>query len=458
MESMDDSEGDTRKNGLIAANNLNYVLEPDLSVAVNVTYKDQAFQNSAPLLVGSAGARSQCLFNTGADYIDMHKSYLCFQFSVSPIAASTINSLNAGHGGSMLNLIERLTVSSRSGDELCRIANFNQWCSTELPYRYDSTWWDTVGSSFYGNNTGQATTLVRLAANTTSVLDVSIPCYLLAPLFEYPRLLPSMLMSGLRIEIEWAPLEKAFMTCYTGVVTNAVTDYTLLNLSFNLRSIQLTDSLQRSLNEQSATNGLEIVYADIETMTQTIPIGSKSANVEIRKACSRALRATARIKKARSGYRSTSDEGKTPDSECPFESPNSESCRHKMYQWQLGSLYFPHQPIASIAAVNPTTGTGNTESKAYCDTLSNFDCIDRQAHMYPAAGLADFYNNQRTYCVCLERSSLFNLSGMPINNSRTLVFHFEARDVAATEANYIMIHLKYVKLARVFLNNIEVEQ
>ena len=97
--------------------------------------------------------------------------------------------------------------------------------------------------------------------------------------------------------------------------------------------------------------------------------------------------------------------------------------------------------------------------------------------------------DQHTICVNLERSSLFNLAGVPVNNSRVLALHAKLRAGGVTyqqsatlspgedtgeglfstvvssdviNANNgdrsLFIFLKYVKLARVFLNNVEVEQ
>jgi hypothetical protein len=74
---------------------------------------------------------------------------------------------------------------------------------------------------------------------------------------------------------------------------------------------------------------------------------------------------------------------------------------------------------------------------------------------------------------------MFNLAGVPVNNSRVLAFRanlnpysFEPCGIPApnnvslhngsiatnvTQRNFT-VYLKYVKLARIFLNNIEIEQ
>ena len=89
--------------------------------------------------------------------------------------------------------------------------------------------------------------------------------------------------------------------------------------------------------------------------------------------------------------------------------------------------------------------------------------------------------DQHMLAVNLERSSLFNLAGVPVNNSRVLALHCKMlakskQEVTLNNVNqagnydlptlhtstnskrYLTVYLKYVKLARVFLNNVEVEQ
>ena len=88
-----------------------------------------------------------------------------------------------------------------------------------------------------------------------------------------------------------------------------------------------------------------------------------------------------------------------------------------------------------------------------------------------------FLNDQHSIGVTLERSNIFQLAGIPVNNSRVLTLHanlaantgegdgLEATAVIGSattlgtgSSRTIDIYLKYVKLARVWLNNVEVEQ
>jgi hypothetical protein len=455
-----------------------------------------------------------------------------------------------GMHGSACNLIESITVSTRSGDPLCHLRDFGLMQNMLLPLSYGEEWFNTHGGTMkYGD---------LLTAGHTH--QVSIPMYLLSPLFSYGRLMPSMLMSGLRIEIQFASASKAFMgirapgpcdhlightgggeklapqfdfgtSTQTGLVLNDVPSFTVSNPVFHLCSVQLSDSIQRALNEQSAQNGLEIVYCDYESNPTTMGSMSTSFNVEIRKSCSRALKAFARVLVKGEGYYADGkrDSFKSEDY-FPFEK----------YQWRLGSLYFPQQEVMSaggdrkevavqayanlLESVDKYHGGASQPALTYRgrkgiaganasipvdiksgkllgrDTQSMTDCQSSQESRDPSeiyfggyggtygtqlrqkrtlrgstpvayhAGdhgqWGSFLNDQTTIGVSLERSNLFNLAGIPINNSRVLSFQCGLRSSQQYEFHGISRHnervchvfLKFVKLARIWLNNVEVEQ
>jgi hypothetical protein len=374
--------------------------------------------------------------------------------------------------------------------------------------------------------------------------------YCLSGLFNYDKLLPAMLMSGLRIEIAWAAPQTAFVRspllaesnqhlfydssvnpttrkavnymketrivvgvqnsngfgvtpCFPyNVETSNVTEaaltldkYEIRDIYFQLKSVQLTDSVQRILNETSAVNGLEIVYTDINN-TQTVSAPSTTTKrstgdfyMEVRHAASRALRAwlVPRIQLANNTQ--VCDSFATIG--CPF----------KRWHWRLGSLYFPHQPIKGhdVIEILPQTYTytadawGKIAGAPRCEvTLDQYTSFHHKRVRNPIHVLdsksntmqdtfEDFIDAEEAgdikllydkYACCapiavsLERSTLFNLSGIPINNSRVLSFHGEYDSATGTDLPNAPAYgpvvfdcfLQYVRLARVFLNNVEVEQ
>lgn len=484
--------GGGQRQGMLAVNDLNYVLAPDLSVSVNNTFKNHYFQSN----VYTNNQRGICILNSGSDYGDMRSSTLNFMVRITtptPAIAAGVNA-SFGKNGSILNIIRALTISSRSGDEISRVQDLNHLSNIMNPFRYSENWMNTVGQAagfggyLDGNQTDKAS------------LDVpfSIPLYLLSDFFNYSRLTPAMVLAGLRIEIEWEDPGIAFQAVNAvadaAVIANQViTGYTITNPYVSMRSVQLTDGTQRALNEMSAVNGLEIVYCDYERTETLLALTATSSNVEVRKAASRALKAFMSVRKI-------------PTTAGLADSFRSEPWDYVQWQWQLGSLYFPQQPVKSynsvvangipesyqhtLVAFNTYKGDqprcsacpmrnkvkhleqntfeliANTYADAQLPKGKNYTAVGTSSWAEPAngrIGLAasvvgrdgTFANGRSTICCLLERSDLFNLTGVPINNARVL--NAQATFGTGT-ARSVTIFLKYVRLARVFLNNVEVEQ
>ena len=453
----------SKRQGLIAVNDLTYVLEPDLSVASNKTHKVHFFQANEYVSNQSA----ICILNSGADYIDTRRSWL--QFDIE--AEGTDQLYNFGVNGSACNLIKQITVSTRSGDVLCQLFDYNLLQHMILPLTHDKGWFDTVGQTMAYGGGIKSGTKTRLL----------IPMYVLSPLFAYGRLMPAMLMSGLRIEIQWenpdivAEAKSTAPPNADGTVVAAVAmpAYKITDPQFVLCSVQLSDSIQRALNELSATNGLEIVYTDYERNPARYNNMMPEVHLEIRKSCSRALKAFARFRPTNFTSEFKQDSFRAETSPKVYE-----------YQWQLGSLYFPQQPVRGS---NNNGGIDRVTVSSYAHLLEACDKFHSTTHpLYVSlygtkadpAEYKDltpvemktsgaFGGSSHTIGVTLERSTMFNLAGVPVNNSRVLALHArlsnDTREDAANFANgtiqrQLDVFLKYVKLARVFLNNVEVEQ
>lgn len=488
----------SKRQGLITVNDLNYVLEPDLSVATNKTHKKHFFQSSSY----EHGQQGICILNSGADYIDTRRSFLSFELSGTHTASTTYT---LGPLGTACNLIKNITISTRSGDELCRITEYNALQHMILPLTYDEEWFQTTGQLM-----GQGKR-IRTGSNDAVTHRFIIPMYVLSPLFAYGRLLPAMLMSGMRIEIEWEDKIKPFFATtedtaadFANVLSlsgNGALTTTIKDPYFSLASVQLSDSIQRALNELSATNGLEVVYCDWERTTADHGNDLATTNIEVRKSCSRALKAFARVRATGGADAATTPmpDDKKDSFRAEQEFPFTE------YQWQLGSLYFPQQPVKATTAYD-------CGIEAYAHVLEATDKFHGDARQpllsLNGGGVAhgaqfksqveggagnDPYetkvavavNNATdfgaygsymfdSHClgVTLERSTMFNLAGVPVNNSRVLALRAKLQtsksgEVKASDGTAITtgsthrkidVFLKYVKLARVFLNNVEVEQ
>ena len=286
-----------------------------------------------------------------------------------------------------------------------------------------------------------------------------IPLYELCGLFAYDKLLPSMLMSGCRISLEFETSTNDTMFSTNQLATNAPdnrlangkNDLQIKNFFFGLKSVQLTDASQRTLNEHSAVHGLEIVYPDYDVTSKTS--AQSTENIEIRKACSRALKAFSVIRKQ------DVIAGVEPSGQIPIDKLavlfDRLSCMPwdvSKYQWRFGALYFPHQPVEHKDSTGDSLVPVAKES--YFHALDAFGRVAPNG-VYSDVSFKEYYLYNGVVAVGLERSTLFNLSGVPINNSRILALNVEFK---GTDNKRIDTFIKYVKLARVFLNNVEVEQ
>ncbi len=708
-------QGDAVK-GMMQLNNLVYTLNPDLSVVVNRTHKTQFPQTQ------DYTSKQTTIFivNSGSDFVDPARSFLSLdvvlpEFSMTNTYAAgsaerkTIEVLDYreiyqnhyfGPNGSILNLIDSVVVSSRSGDELSRVSDYGQLMNMQLPLIFGQDWMESIGSNLgMGSYLGAPNPLARFP-NEQQTQRFCIPLYLLSPYFNYGRLMPSAVMSGLRIEIRWKPLDQACQMFYTGapkylpavadlasvypvnepqtefatffsgnsitggsvyplaftdgtivipsdakwtytaatdedgfgngtgqlgvstaggagiplgtmtytaamvgadsplvgtrmirqgmtivipldasinkyftlgddpladpqkllvggvlrftvmditgptlnVVSNSsvdvtaaacdgvlgqggivpgaficsqkgpavyeskpgarifsglmrlpsepVVDYTIKRPQLSLCSVQLTDAIQRVLNEVSSVNGLEIVYSDWDRTSQPFVTATGDSNpvyMEIRKSASRALAVCARV---------------VESSPSPHLYDSFASCRYASwndYQFQLGSLYFPQQRVEDSNA-NADIRKDNVAVLAYnlfldsgdryhpkappsaCTlrgpservSLINYHPVGQNGEHGPSEYLAprstfgkwgSYVNGGTTVATTLERSEAFDLSGVPINNARTLAVRgnvaFSLPNDTQLRANFratLVAYLKYVRCARAFLLNIEVEQ
>ena len=131
--------GGGQQYGVMKLNNLIYALEPDLSVAVNKTHKKHFFQANEY----RDNQSSICILNSGAEYIDTRRSYLSFNIEITQ--ESDVTALNEvggyfGTQGSACNLIDTITVSTRSGDEISRITDYPLLMNMLCPMTFEKDW------------------------------------------------------------------------------------------------------------------------------------------------------------------------------------------------------------------------------------------------------------------------------------------------------------------------------
>lgn len=565
-------------------NALQYNMYPDLSVVTERTYKTSPFQKGS--YESTSSGTAICVLNTGSDFIDGRNSYLSFELKIGePTENGTgINATRGlkldsrwkgyrwGHGGSACNLIKSVAIYDRAGNELERVDEVGRLANLLMRWNNSEEYLKTVGGQFNNPNefdkfssagTQQmpqsSKRKLAIAADTVNTVAGAyptevchmvpqlnggehatssyrigngrkwvIPLRLLSGLFDYDQLLPSQLMSGLRIHIEWEDSELAMEpfnmnSRYAGYSYK----YEVLNCQLVCDCVKLTDSVMRELNERSANNGLEIVYRTWFSTSYQPDIAAASIHLESRKAVSRAFGAFAAF------YRSYAFDydkmGRSHFETIPYMA--------KSWQWRAGNLYFPQQPVISpsYAVETNDTGDGDTDvmgagklepgllsgaRETYAHTLRFFNKQKDHAHP-PYVGIENIYDRipsaqQPRYLdfehnvdvkaasvktgfiykpqfgvfPCdLERSTVQDLSGIPLNNSRVLAFNYKKDDGRSPNWSFngdnsarkedvnvfdspdtvfpntgsgdsfeVIIFMQYLKVARVFLDNTEIEE
>jgi hypothetical protein len=398
---------------LIRVNGLSYRMPSNMSVVVSRNMK-RSFAN---LDSYKSGGKIIVTWNSGSEYVNGMNSYLTFDAVVVGNAGATASF----ESGSAINFIESVTVNSIQGTEVDRTEGVGIYRRDMDRYTYSQDYINNIGSVMGYKTTESGITNI----NNTVTLDKQrycIPLSKICGLCNTSVLLPSMLSGGLRFEIKLASFGAALK-----VGATVPTDYQLTGVSMQLDSFQLADSIQKRLMQESAASGLEFFY---ETWDRTRHnISNNKANVTVRKAVSRALSAHAKTRLTDDSNDATKD------------SVASETNKVSKMSWRLGSLNFPNAPLEE-------------KVEQYYYAQYAFGKLEHP-HKSNSISLTDFIGDEGIVAVTLERSSVLSLSGLPVNNSRTLQLEV---DYATSETRDIDVFLNYLQLARVFPNNVLVKE
>jgi len=414
---------------LVNVNQLGYRMPANMSVVVNRTMS----RSYANLDTYSPGGKIIVTFNTGSTYVWGRTSYLTFDVAVSGTGADPAKIIASLESGSAINLIDSVTVYSQSGTEVDRTEGVNLHARNQDRYTFAQDWVNNFGSVIgYGSTekTGFGTTDPVVITPVAS-LRFCIPLSHLAGIFGGSVLMPSMLAGGLRLEIKLAPLAVAFKDNSITTIPDphAVTNYTVTNASCQLDTFQLADSIQKRLMMEAASTGLEFYYETWDRTRHNISASDK-ANITIRKSVARAL----------SAFAVTRETSKTASlAEDSMASENGANIDGMF--WRLGSLTFPQQKLENTAEL-------------YYYAQRAFQKVESPYKMN-SISLDDFKGSEALAAVTLERSNVLELSGLPVNNSRSLQLEL---DYSSSANRDIDVYMHYVQLARVFVNNVLVKE
>jgi hypothetical protein len=452
--------------GLVKANSLDYRMPPSLSVITRRSMVKHFFDQPT---YSSDRTQATCVLSSGDGYVDGRNSYLSFA-----LTSSTEAYLDTG---SACNIIATCRITTESGVEVERVEGVNLYrrfadahmCSEDWHSNYGETMGYTPQwqeSSVAAAN-GAALTfdngpIADVAAAGTDIIvarkgvpknlalarnktQYCIPLSKLMGLFSSTKLLPGLgLISGARIEIGIERPATALRWA-AGVGT-----FEMSNCHIVLDTYTLSDSILKTLNQTSATSGLEVLFDSYDRVVQ--PEGTSSLNLSSKRAVSRAQWAMA---VSRLTVNTTN---------AALDSMAAEKFAVESQQWSLAGLWLPNNPLFGV-----DRGAGFYDVNEHAQnaqyvfgkvrecmddnmvSLTKFKGVQPYSQSGPGPDFLGIDSNEG-YGVCavvLERSATLHGSGLPVSGSRILQLRATYFDA---QPRTITLYMVYQKLARVFLD------
>jgi hypothetical protein len=244
------------------------------------------------------------------------------------------------------------------------------------------------------------------------------------------QLIPAQLASGLRFELL---MEDANVGLKAASSTDTA-GYEITACSLNLSSYILSDVVLRTINESSASSGLELVHQTIYSA-----IGQRTGtllNSELGRAASRVLKCVYRERELYTGPNQDN-----------FVSPTwSDTYYVQESQTRLGSLFFPNTSLRGDSALLMSP-------ELYAQALMAFGTYT-QTRPESDVSEKDFRTGKAIIAQTFERSNVLDLSGVPTSSSRIINLNARFSDGTTRDSEFFMF---YVQLLRIFSSNVTVE-
>jgi hypothetical protein len=412
----------------LLVNNLVYRQPSALSLATSRSYTRHFPQ------VQTYAATQTMVFDltSGSSYVDCENSYLTFKIQLTSAGAP----ITANFGsGSAMNLIRQVTIRSRSGTELDRVELANFWSRIDSLNTLSDAYLSRMGPmEGWGPNRDSTSDPANLSSTTEYrfVIPLSRLSHFFKPEHKGQKL-PPQLMSGLHIEIIWEDVRTA-VVLKSGAAGDFAS-YVVSNIAIVTDSITMTDDVQKTVNMDSATNGLEICYNRVFTSQMALPLGASSANVSVRKA----------VSQCKLAYTTCIDKTKILD--VTADSFKSVAYDVTTWQYRLGSLYFPKEAIQS-------SGLAVDSAETYLNQLQAFNKL-KHTHEEGSVSWNDFKVKAGLLAASFERDQELELSALPVNNSRTVELDVQFEPVSSAGlTRHLITFLQYCGVARTFIDNV----
>ena len=434
--SMNNSMNEGLAKSLLQVNKLNYALPPSIGIASKCTHQtnfsnQNIYQPSSTIIFD---------VQTGSQFVDAAASYL--KFVVKP---ETGKAGNWG-AGSAANIVERVVVRLSNGTEMSRLEDASLFVKMYDVAMKNTNWRDTLGANQGYNplDFPSRTANVYGEAVPTTGKTFIIPVQCLMPCMS-PHggaLLPPNAMSGMRIELTLRSTADAFCAQNQVSFENPPTTYTVERPEIHWKVYELADQFQQAIQQMAKSTGLNLLWKE-QFHTIISPGGAAtSINFDIKKACSKAL-------KARMLTRLNS-----VINQVGADKHASAVFNYDSQQAHIGSDYFPNQKLTL------TTVDINSIAEPYYYAMYAQDKLE----YWSPSGVApkeflgvvltgsktnDIYNSGHL-AYNFVKSNVSDLSGYTTSNSRALLVDLQ---LASAQDVRIDCYLEFLRLSKLYLSN-----
>ena len=232
-------------NELLDISDLTYLATPESNVVMSRRQKTQSLNESY-----IAGEIISFIIETGQDYVSWKDSTLNFTLKIEKANAAAPAGASFG-GGSILNLLNRITITTASGDKITTLSKANLWNYYNDKMKHSYEWRTAQGGQLLGYGG------VALAASTKWVIPLSSIC----EFFAIDVLTPNVVSNGLKIDIELETVATAFVDATAD--PDQIAKYTISTPEIRLDHYTLSGGAMNALNTMSATSGLVLNYAGV---------------------------------------------------------------------------------------------------------------------------------------------------------------------------------------------------
>lgn len=429
-------------NALTAVNKITYDMPAQIGITDRITHQEDQFSQAS-----YTSGEMLLIAQTGSAFVDPYDSWL----KLTIATATPVNQTQSFGVGSMANCFDEILVESRTGRDLSRLRSASLFIKNYQDWTHSPAWKATEGiAQGYPLKTDfkETGTAVAIGNNAGSVI-VSNLCMRLSDLMPCfrpigGRLLPPQFMEGLRLRIFLNSGVR--LGPQTGAGTAGAITFTISNPRIQWKVVSLNDAFKRKIQEIASTRGLVVMYKEVHQ--QQAPSTTTAFDNEVNKAVSKALRAY--VVPRLQTYVTPSADDQDPNTSQVFNWAQAQS--------RIGNDYFPQKALVSTAVTDYREFyTYCLHSMGYCENPQEAPVVQPNnggASEIGCYGSADASNSKSIMIFSYNKSSVSDLDGYVINNSRSLIFNFNL--LSATSTRYDTF-LEYLRVAIVFNSNIDVK-